>query len=302
MARKKKGRPISGWLVLDKPYDFGSTQAVGKVKWLFQAQKAGHAGTLDPLASGMLPIALGDATKTVNHVMDGFKTYRFTVRWGVETSTDDAEGEVVNQSDVRPTRQQIEAALAPFIGDILQTPPQFSAVKINGQRAYDLARAGEDVKPKEREVTVDELIILDTSDADHTAFEMVCSKGTYVRSLARDLGRALGTFGSVAALRRTAVEPFDENDLVPLEALIDLEGDLDALDDHLIPLDRALDHLTGFEVSADDARRIRLGNAVLLRGRDVPITEEEVTATHKGQVIALGTIELGRFQPRRLLG
>ncbi len=301
MARKKKGRPISGWIILDKPYDFGSTQAVGKLKWLFQAQKVGHAGTLDPLATGMLPIAFGAATKTVNYVMDGMKSYRFTVRWGEETNTDDVEGEVIQTSPIRPTKQQINAALSQFVGEIEQTPPTFSAIKIAGQRAYDLARAGEEVVVKTRIVFIERLQLVNQIDADHAEFELECGKGTYVRALARDLGRILGTCGHVSELRRTAVLPFGEADLVTLETLTELEGDFDALDQFLIPVGQALAELPELMISDDDCRRIGCGNPILVRGRDAPLSAEEIVATNRGEAVAIGQIEMGRFQPRRLL-
>ncbi|MEP6433662.1 MAG: tRNA pseudouridine(55) synthase TruB, partial [Lentilitoribacter sp.] len=196
--RKKKGRPISGWLVLDKPYDFGSTEAVSKIRWLFKAQKAGHAGTLDPLASGMLPIALGEATKTVPYIMDGRKIYQFAVTWGEEHTTDDLEGAVIEQSEERPDIKAIEAILPEFIGEISQVPPQFSAIKINGERAYDVARSGDKMDIPAREVEIFRLDIIDSEDKNVTRFEVECGKGTYVRSLARDFGRKLGCFGYVS--------------------------------------------------------------------------------------------------------
>jgi tRNA pseudouridine55 synthase len=204
---KKKGRPVSGWLVLDKPVGMGSTEAVSKIKWLFNAEKAGHAGTLDPLASGMLPIALGEATKTVPYVMDGAKVYRFTVSWGEERSTDDLEGPVTKTSDKRPSEEEIRAVMPNYTGIIMQTPPQFSAIKIAGERAYDLAREGATVDIPAREVEIGRLEIIENS-ADRTVFEIDCGKGTYVRSLARDMGRDLGCFGHISELRRTEVDPF----------------------------------------------------------------------------------------------
>ncbi len=300
MARRKKGRKISGWLILNKPYDMGSTQAVGKIKWLFQAQKAGHAGTLDPLATGMLPIALGEATKTVNYVMDGTKTYRFTVTWGIETTTDDAEGDTVETSIKRPDHSEIEALLPGYTGEIEQTPPVFSALKIDGQRAYDLARAGEEVKLKPRKVFVEQFELLDMPDENTSTFEVICSKGTYVRSFARDMGRQLGCFGHVSALHRVAVNPFDKDDMINLDELIDLEGDFDALDEMLISPGSALVDLPSLDFSRDAANRIRLGNAVLVLGKDAPLYAEEICATHGGDVIAIGIIDKGMFQPKRV--
>jgi tRNA pseudouridine55 synthase len=299
MARKKKGRKISGWMILDKPLELGSTQAVSKVKWLYQAQKAGHAGTLDPLASGLLPIALGEATKTVNHVMDGSKIYQFTVKWGEQTSTDDLEGKIIEQSDKRPSREEIEAILPHYIGDIEQTPPQFSAIKIDGERAYDLARAGEKVDIKSRDVYVHRLDIIE-HDEGETSFECECEKGTYVRAFARDMGIELGCFGHISLLRRTAVGPFDEQDFVTLDELIALEGDFDGLDEMLLDIDIPLDHLPAVDLDDQDATRVRMGNPVLLRGRDAPLSADEALARVDGQAIALGIIEKGRFQPKKV--
>ena len=218
MARRKKGNPINGWIILDKPVGMTSTQAVGKVRWLFQAQKAGHAGTLDPLATGVLPIALGEATKTVPYAVDGVKAYEFTVRWGAETDTDDAEGRIVETSDLRPTADEIEAILPDFHGEILQTPPQFSAIKIQGERAYDLARSGETVKLEPRPVVIDRLDLVAMPDTDTSVFEAECGRGTYVRALARDMGRRLGCLGHVTQLRRTRVAAFSAGSAVTVAA------------------------------------------------------------------------------------
>ena len=305
---KKKGRPITGWLVLDKPWDFGSTEAVSKIRWLFKAEKAGHAGTLDPLASGMLPIALGEATKTVPYVMEGSKTYRFTVAWGEERNTDDLEGEVSASSDQRPTRAAIEALLPNYRGVIKQVPPRFSAVKIAGERAYDIARSGEEIEIPAREVEIFGIEITDMPDEGHTEFEVECGKGTYVRSIARDLGRQLGCYGHVSALRRTAVAPFIEANLVPLSVLVELEQVEDeaerlaALDAYLIDIGAALSMLPRIEVSTEQAKRIRLGNPVVLRGRDAPVACDEVGAYSAGQLVALGQVAAGEFQPRRVFG
>ena len=298
--RKKKGRPVSGWIVLDKPAGIGSTQCVSKVKWLFQAAKAGHAGTLDPLASGMLPIALGEATKTVPFVVDGVKIYRFTVNWGAETATDDLEGEVVAQSDLRPERAAIESALENYRGEISQTPPQYSAVKIDGERAYKRARQGETIAIEPREVIVERLVIVEDVPGARTVFECECSKGTYVRSLARDLGRDLGCYGHVGALRRLAVHPFREEDLVPLDELAGLEGDLDALDGELLATGVALDEMPEICVNREQANRIRAGNPVLLRGREAISFAEEAFATFGDSLVAIGEVEKGSFLPRRV--
>jgi tRNA pseudouridine55 synthase len=215
---KSPKRPISGWIILDKPYGMTSTQAVGKVRWLFSAEKAGHAGTLDPLATGLLPIALGEATKTVPLVQGGGKRYRFTLKWGEATATEDVEGEVIATSDVRPSEAEVRAMLPRFVGTIQQRPPAFSAIKVHGERAYDLARAGEIVALAARPVTISELTLL-AHGPDQSEFEMACEKGTYVRALARDLAEALGTRGHVVALRRTAVAGFFDEDAVLLETL-----------------------------------------------------------------------------------
>ncbi len=303
--RKPKGRPISGWLILDKPLDFGSTEAVSKIKWLFKAQKAGHAGTLDPLASGMLPIALGDATKTVPYVMDGRKIYEFTVAWGEERATDDLEGDVVRSSSARPSEEAIRALLPKYTGVIAQVPPQFSAIKIDGERAYDLARDGETVEIPAREVEVFRLSLIGCTP--HLAhFEIECGKGTYVRSLARDMGRDLGCFGHIASLRRTFVAPFGEEDMVALADLVALEKIEDdterlaALDDYLIDTGEALSDLPHVAVSDDQAHRLRMGNAIILRGRDAPMPTPEAYATARGKLVAIGEVAEGEFRPKRV--
>ena len=308
MARrgKKKGRAVSGWLILDKPEDVGSTEAVSRIKWLFKAQKAGHAGTLDPLASGMLPIALGEATKTVPYVMEGRKIYEFSVHWGEERATDDREGAVVDSSDMRPDPADIGALLPRYRGLIEQVPPQFSAVKIDGNRAYDLAREGETVAIRSRQVEIHRLDLVATPDPGTAVFEVECGKGTYVRALARDLGRDLGCFGHIARLRRTYVAPFGEDDLVPLATLDALAGvddeaeRLAALDAYLIDTGEALALLPNIAVSKDQALRLRRGNPVALRGRDAPIAAEDAYATRSGRLVAIGEIAGGAFHPRRV--
>jgi tRNA pseudouridine55 synthase len=303
--RKPKGRPVSGWLILDKPVDFGSTEAVGKIKWLFNAQKAGHAGTLDPLASGMLPIALGDATKTVPYVMDGRKIYEFAVSWGEERSTDDLEGEVTQTSDQRPTEEEIRALLPAYTGVISQIPPQFSAIKIAGERAYDLARDGETVEIPSREVEVHRLTLL-KAETDRAFFEVECGKGTYVRSLARDFGRELGCYGHISELRRSFVAPFAEETMVPLSALIALEEIEDrderlaALDAYLVDTSEALSALPQIRISDDQAHRLRMGNPIILRGRDAPVAEPEAVALAGGKLVAIGEIGEGEFRPKRV--
>lgn len=311
MARrgKKKGRPVSGWLVLDKPAGMGSTDAVAKVKWLFKAEKAGHAGTLDPLASGMLPIAFGDATKTVPYVMEGAKIYRFTVGWGEERASDDLEGEVTASSDKRPTRADIEALLPRYTGLIMQVPPRFSAVKIGGERAYDLAREGEAVEIAPREVEIGSLELIDMPDENRAVFEIECGKGTYVRSLARDMGRDLGCHGHIAELRRDEVYPFTRDHLIGLaelqEAAADVASedgsmDFEALDAFLIDTAAALDCLPQVPVGDDAAARIRLGNAVIVRGRDAILEAPEAWASLRGRLVAIGAVEAGMFRPKRV--
>lgn len=305
--RRKKGRPVSGWIVLDKPVGMGSTEAVGKIKWLFDAQKCGHAGTLDPLASGMLPIALGEATKTVPYVMDGAKTYRFTVSWGEERATDDLEGAVTASSDKRPARAEVEALLPRFTGVIMQVPPQFSAIKIAGERAYDLAREGESVEIPAREVEIGRIEILAHTNAT-TEFLVECGKGTYVRSIARDMGRLLGCHGHVSALRRTEVAPFTAEDLITIEELEQASpkasperaGDFSALDGLLVETAAALDGLPHLVLGDEAAARIRLGNAIIVRGRDAPVEAEEAYATLRGRLIAIGAVEAGQFKPYRV--
>lgn len=306
--RKPKGRPVSGWLILDKPVDFGSTEAVSKIKWLFDAQKAGHAGTLDPLASGMLPIALGDATKTVPYVMDGRKIYEFTVTWGEERATDDLEGEATQTSQQRPSEEQIRALLPAYTGVISQIPPQFSAIKIAGERAYDLAREGEIVDIPSREVEIFRLTLVGCPDENSARFEVECGKGTYVRSLARDFGRDLGCYGHISSLRRSFVAPFAEETMVPLaeltalEAIEDKQERLAALDAFLIDTGEALSGLPHIAITEDQAHRLRMGNPILLRGRNAPVAEADAFATCFGKLVAIGEIGEGEFRPRRVFG
>lgn len=299
MPRRKRGRRVNGWVILDKPLHMTSTQAVAVVKRLFDAQKAGHAGTLDPLASGILPIALGEATKTVPYAVDGRKAYEFTVRWGIETTTDDAEGETAASTDNRPSRACIEACLPDFMGEISQVPPQFSAIKVAGQRAYDLARDGEDVELEARKVVIEDLQIVDMPDGETTTFAAICGKGTYVRALARDLGRQLGCFGHVVALRRTRVGPFAEAQAVTLEALR-AYSDEGTIDSALQPVEAALTELPHIPVSSNDATRLARGQAVIVRGRDAPILSGHGFATHKGRLLALVEMERGEIRPTRV--
>jgi tRNA pseudouridine55 synthase len=305
MARRKRGRKVDGWVVVDKPVGVTSTEVVARVKRLFDAQKAGHAGTLDPVASGCLPVALGEATKTVSFVMEGRKLYRFTVRWGVETDTDDTEGKPVATSDVRPDAAAIGVALAEFRGRIRQVPPSYSAVKVSGERAYDLAREGETVELSAREVVIHRLELEECPDADTAVFLAECGKGTYVRALARDLGRRLGTYGHVSALRRLAVGPFDEERMIPLEKLEEMGHNAPALPEPrlggaLLPVETALDDIPALAMTERDAARLRSGQSVLLRGRDAPVLSGHAYALSDGKLVALGEVEQGAFCPRRV--
>jgi tRNA pseudouridine55 synthase len=301
---KREKYDVHGWVVLDKPIGTTSTYAVAVIKRLFAARRAGHAGTLDPLASGCLPIALGDATKTVPFVMDGRKTYRFTVRWGEERDTDDAEGRVVERSDTRPTADAILGLLPGYVGAIEQVPPRFSAIKIDGERAYDIARDGEEPELKARIVNIDRLTLVDVPDADQASFEAECGKGTYVRALARDIGREIGCLGHVAALRRIAVGPFSEEDMISLEEVEALchraaagEGNLA---DALLPVATALDDIPALAVSRADAARLQRGQAVLMRGRDAPVLRGTVYVTAAGSLVALAEVDRGEIVPKRV--
>lgn len=291
---------VNGWIVLDKQPNITSTQAVAAVRRIFKAKKAGHAGTLDPLASGILPIALGEATKTVPYVQDGRKVYRFSVRFGIETDTDDAEGKATAHSDTRPSRDEITALLPAFTGIIMQIPPQFSALKVDGERAYDLARDGEKVELAPREVEIDSFTLVAMADADHAEFEVECSKGTYVRSLARDMGRELRCLGHVSALRRTVVGAFTERDAVDLVRLEQASADPSALHALLKPVAAGLESLPSVNVSEPDAQRLVQGQSVFLRGRDAPIFEGEVAVSVSGALVALAEMEAGALHPRRI--
>ena len=306
MARRKKGLAISGWVNLDKPYDLGSTQAVGKVRWLYTAQKAGHAGTLDPLATGILPIALGEATKTVSFLMDADKTYRFTLEWGRSTATFDREGATTGQSDVRPTPDQVHAQLGQFIGEIEQIPPNFSAIKVDGERAYDLARDGVEFELKSRPVVIHDLRIVDVPDADHITLEMDCGKGTYVRAVARDLAAALGACAHVSELRRTRVGPFGEETAITLEKLENL-GDKAALPEALLPVSTALDDIPALAVTAEDAFRLAQGRAIVLLPRQVEALRDQlsggsrtVCAMEGDRLVALAEMRAGSLNPVRV--
>jgi tRNA pseudouridine55 synthase len=303
MAHTRRGRPVNGWLALDKPLGMTSTAAVGAVKRLFEAAKAGHAGTLDPLATGILPIALGEATKTVAYAMDSAKAYRFTVRWGAETTTDDAEGTVVESSNKRPARLEIETLLPHFTGVIDQVPPQFSAIKVAGERAYDLARSGEMVELAARPVEISSLRLV-VADSDSATLEAECGKGAYVRAIARDMGRQLGVFGHVMSLRRTRVGPFGEAQMISLEMLQDLRHKgpgREAIDQVLLPVATALDDIPALAVATADAARLKQGQSVILRGANAPVAEPVVLVTWQGEAVAIGEIAGGVLRARRVL-
>ncbi|WP_435660918.1 tRNA pseudouridine(55) synthase TruB [Leisingera caerulea] len=298
MARKRKGRDISGWLVVDKPAGLTSTAVVNKVRWALDAKKAGHAGTLDPEATGVLAVALGEATKTVPYITDALKAYTFTVRLGQATNTDDAEGEVIAESDARPTDEQIKEALLPFLGEIMQVPPKFSAVKIDGQRAYKLARDGEDVEIAARPLWVEELIMLDRPDEDHVVLEMTCGKGGYVRSIARDLGAALSCHGHVKELRRIWSGPFDAEDGISLE-LIDELAKSTELDQYLRPLEEGLADLPELKCTPQGAVRLRNGNPGMVMAADVEYGDE-AWASLEGKAVAVGIYKSGELHPSRV--
>lgn len=297
MARKK-GRDISGWLIVDKPAGINSTAVVGKVRWALDAKKAGHAGTLDPAATGVLAIALGEATKTVPFITDAMKCYRFMVRLGAATTTDDAEGEIVEARDARPTDAEIEAALPAFRGDIDQVPPQYSAVKVDGERAYDLAREGEVMDLKSRPLFVQSLVVLSRPDADHVELEMICGKGGYVRSIARDLGATLGCLGHVAWLRREWSGPFEASDGLTLEQ-IDAMARTPELDAKLIPLEVGLADLPELRATPEGAVRIKNGNPGMVIASNVEFGEE-VWVSYQGKPLGVGIYMSGEVHPNRV--
>jgi len=298
MGRTRKGRDISGWLVVDKPAGLTSTAVVNKVRWAFDAKKAGHAGTLDPDATGVLAVALGEATKTVPFITDALKAYEFTVRFGQATNTDDAEGEVIETSDARPTDDQIKQALGAFVGDIEQVPPQFSAVKIDGERAYKRARDGEEMEIAARPLWVEELLLVGRPDADHATLEMTCGKGGYVRSIARDLGKALGCFGHVRELRRVWSGPFEAKDGVTLEQIEAQARTLD-IDAHLLPLEAGLTDIPELKATPAGAARLRNGNPGMVIASDVDYGET-CWASLDGQPVAVGTYKAGELHPSRV--
>ncbi len=295
---KRTKRNISGWLVLNKPYDMTSTDTVGKVRWLLQAKKAGHAGTLDPLATGILPIAFGEATKTIPYIQNSIKIYHFTLVWGIATNTDDVEGEVIASSDVRPARDQVELALENFRGVITQIPPAFSAIKIKGERAYDLARAGEKFEMPSRQVEIESFDLIE-HDEVQSKFEVICAKGTYIRALARDLALSLGTKGHVGALHRVSVGHFNDANAIEYEEFE--KASLREQENMLRPISDSLIGLPEIVIDGTQAMSIRLGNSVLLTGANAPIAIDEAWASYKGEVVAIGYVEKGQFKPKRVI-
>ncbi|GGM01865.1 tRNA pseudouridine synthase B [Pseudooceanicola nanhaiensis] len=298
MARRKKGRDISGWLVVDKPAGLTSTAVVNKVKWAFEANKAGHAGTLDPDATGVLAVALGEATKTVPYITDALKCYEFTVRLGQATNTDDAEGEVTGESDLRPSEDEIKEALQGFVGEIMQVPPKFSAVKIDGERAYKRARDDEEFEIAARPLWVESLILMDRPDADQIVLEMVCGKGGYVRSIARDLGEKLGCLGHVLKLRRVWSGPFEAAEGMTFEQ-IEALARTPELDERLLPVEAGLQDLTEVKATDAGATRLRNGNPGQVIAHDVEFGEE-VWASHDGKPVAVGQYRGGELHPSRV--
>ena len=306
MARKRKGDAVSGWICLDKPLDLTSTHAVSRVRRGFNAQKAGHAGTLDPLATGILPIALGEATKTVPFLMDADKTYRFVIAWGTTTASFDREGAVTATSQVRPSRAAIEAALPAFVGEIQQVPPIYSAIKVDGERAYDLAREGIEVELSARTVTIHAARVLDIPDADHVEIQIDCGKGTYVRALVRDLAAALGACGHVSSLRRTRVGSFTEDRAISLEMLENL-CNTGAASEVLLPVETALDDIPALALTTEDAFRLTQGRSIVLLPRQAEALKARlfgdsriVAASHEGKIVALCEMRAGRLNPTRV--
>ena len=299
MGRKRKGRDISGWLVVDKPAGMTSTAVVNKVRWALGAAKAGHAGTLDPEATGVLAVAIGEATKTVPYITDALKAYEFSVRLGQATNTDDAEGEVIAESDARPSDDEIKEALNAFIGDIMQVPPKFSAVKIDGQRAYKLARDGEDVEIAARPLFVESLVMLDRPDEDHVLLEMVCGKGGYVRSIARDLGAALGCHGHVEWLRRVWSGPFEATDGISIEE-VDRLAKQTELDEHLLALEVGLDDLPEVTTTVEGATKLRNGNPGIAFPKDDVEYGDECWASLEGHAVAIGRFKGGELHPSKV--
>ena len=298
MARRKKGRDIHGWLIVDKPAGISSNAVVNKVRWALDAKKAGHAGTLDPEATGVLAVALGEATKTVPYITEALKAYRFTVRLGQATITDDGEGEVIAASDARPDDDEIRAALKAFEGEIMQVPPKFSAVKIDGERAYKRARDGEDFEVEARKLWVDEIEMVERPDPDHAVIEMICGKGGYVRAVARDLGEALGCHGHVAALRRVWSGPFEADDGISMERVEELAKSPE-LDTYLRPLEEGLDDLPELKATVEGAARLRHGNPGMVIASDVEYGDE-AWASLDGKAVAVGIYRSGELHPSRV--
>lgn len=298
MGRKRKGRDISGWVVVDKPAGISSNAVVNKLRWAMDAKKAGHAGTLDPEATGVLAVALGEATKTVPYITDALKAYIFTVRLGQATNTDDAEGEIIKESDIRPDDDAIKEALLPFIGETMQIPPRFSAVKIDGERAYKLARSDEEFEIAARPLWVEELLLIDRPNADHVTLEMTCGKGGYVRAIARDLGEALGCYGHVRDLRRIWSGPFDAEDGISMETIVEL-AKTGELDTHLLPLEIGLNDLPEVKLTPEGAVRLRNGNPGMVLAANVEYGDE-CWASFDGKPVAVGRYKAGEIHPSRV--
>ena len=306
MGRRRKGDPVHGWICLDKPEGLTSTDAVSRIRRLFNAQKAGHAGTLDPLADGVLPIALGEATKTVPFAMEASKAYRFTIAWGRTTTTLDREGETIAQSDVRPSADEVAAVLPRFVGEISQVPPAYSAIKVDGERAYDLARAGETVELAARIVTIHDARLVGATDADHVTLEVDCGKGTYIRAIVRDIAEMLGACGHVSELRRTRVGPFRAESAVTLEYLEDL-GHKARQSEALLPVETALDDIPALAVTDEDAFRLKQGRSIVLVPRQVEAVKARlkpgsrtVSAMSGDRMVALCEMRAGRLEPSRV--
>ena len=306
MGRRKRGKPMHGWVVLDKPSGVTSAQAVAKVRRVFDAAKAGHSGTLDPLATGVLPIALGEATKTLPYVVDTEKSYQFTLKWGEATTTDDREGEITDRSDARPSEAEIIAGLIDFIGEIEQVPPAFSAIKVNGERAYDMARRGDTVKLAARRIWIKRFELVEMRDANQAVFSVISGKGTYMRSLARDLALRVGTVGHIVELRRTTVGKFAVEDAISLDEL-DTIGQSQAASEALLPVETPLDDIPALALTEQEAARLRNGQAVsLLRKLDLERISafddgETVLATTSGKPVALTKYSAGEVRPVRVL-
>ena len=306
LSRRPKGESIHGWLVVDKPRGLSSNAVVGRVRRLFRAAKAGHGGTLDPLATGILPVAFGEATKTVSYIMNGEKAYQFTIRWGESRATDDAEGEITSISDVRPNYAQIVYALNSFIGDIEQVPPVYSAIKVGGKRAYDLARSNIEVKLKPRKIHVKRFELIDAPDRDHATFQVVCGKGSYMRGLARDLSLKLGTVGYISALRRLKVGPFNEKNAISLDKLETIRHSA-PLADHLLAVETALDDIPALAITDTEARNLQLGRTISIlpvanRSSLKTVDPDAVyCAMSSGKLVALTKVVGGEIRPLRVM-